>query len=490
LVERVAVVGAGIAGLSCALALAGRGLEVALFERDLAPPDGAASASEIAQRRRGVPHAVHPHFLMGRLRESLRARHPELLARLAEAGAGDGRFVDSLHPLARAHCAPRAGDAALTSIAARRTTFERVIRDYVAERGLARIESGVEVAGLIVETGSPLRVQGLRVRSRAGGIAESRADVVIDASGRGGALARELEALGARIPEEQHDAGIFYFTRHYELQPGRAYPFSHGLPGLIFPDFIVGALPADGGAFTVTYQVYRDDPEMIAVVRDAERFHALCMRLPVIARWVDPAQARPTSDIFGFGHMDAFWRSCVVGGEPSVIGLHFVGDTAVRSNPKYGRGCTWSLVGAQLLADALGASTSPHERALRYDAALERELRADWRTMLALDAASRARFEVAVGRRPAALADRAREQFTQLVDEAQVADGDFFRAIWTGYHGLSRMDAWMRSPAAWLRLGRHACLRRRRRALLAERSVRPAREQIIAASRAPLAIAT
>jgi hypothetical protein len=48
----------------------------------------------------------------------------------------------------------------------------------------------------------------------------------------------------------------------------------------------------------------------------------------------------------------------------------------------------------------------------------------------------------------------------------------------------------MRSPAAWLRLGRHACLRRRRRALLAERSVRPAREQIIAASRAPLAIAT
>jgi 2-polyprenyl-6-methoxyphenol hydroxylase-like FAD-dependent oxidoreductase len=482
--ERVAVVGAGIGGLSCALALAGRGFEVALYERDPAPSEVAESdAAAIAQRRRGVPQAVHPHFFMGRLREALRARHPELLARLAEAGTGEGRFEDALHPAARSHYTAHANDAALTSIAARRTTFERVMRSYVEERAFARVESGAEVVGLVAEPGAPPSVRGLRVQ-RAGGEPEQiAADVVIDASGRSGTLARELAGLGVRTHEERHDAGIVYFTRHYELLPGREAPTSHGVPGLIFPDFIVGALPSDRGAFTVTYQVQRDDAEMVAVVRDPERFQALCMRLPVIARWVDPRSARPSSDVFGFGGMDSFWRSVVVGGEPRVLGLHFVGDTAVRSNPKYGRGCTWSYLGAELLADVLASEPSPRARAVRYAEALEQRLRGDWRTMLAMDGVSRTRFEIATGLRRASLADRARGGFADLVDEGQFVDAELFRAIWSGYHGFTGMADWTRSPTAWLRLARHALARRSRAPLLAERHVRPSRAEILASSR-------
>jgi 2-polyprenyl-6-methoxyphenol hydroxylase-like FAD-dependent oxidoreductase len=479
--ERVAVVGAGIGGLSCALALAGRGFEVALYERDEAARGDAESPDAIAERRRGVPQAVHPHFFMGRLREALRARHPELLARLADAGAGEGPFEDSLHPAARGRYAPHADDALLTSIAARRTTFERVMRAYVEERGYAHIESGAAVVGLLAEPGAPPRVRGLRVeRPAAAEPEEIPADVVIDASGRAGTLARELVGLGVRIQEERHDAGIVYFTRHYELLPGQEAPTSHGIPGLIFDDFIVGALPSDRGAFTVTYQVQRDDAELVAVVRDPERFHALCMQLPVIARWVDPGRARPASGVYGFGGMDSFWRRVVTGGEPSVLGLHFVGDTAVRSNPKYGRGCTWSYLGAELLADVLASEPSARGRAVRYAQALEQRLRSDWRTMLALDGASRARFEIAAGRRRARLADRARGAFAALVDEAQLVDAELFRAIWSGYHGFAGMADWTRSPAAWLRLGRHALARRARAPLLAERRARPSREAILA----------
>jgi 2-polyprenyl-6-methoxyphenol hydroxylase-like FAD-dependent oxidoreductase len=481
--ERVAVVGAGIGGLSCALALAGGPFEITLYERDPAATSSEETPDTIALRRRGVPQAVHPHFFMGRLREALGAKHPELLARLAAAGAGEGRFEDSLHPLARSRTSLRASDARLTSIAARRTTFERVMRAYVEERGYARVRSGVEVIGLLGEPGTPPRVRGLRIREPGGAVAEVAAEVVVDASGRAGSLARELPPLGVQLAEERHDAGIIYFTRHYALLPGRAAPASHGIPGLIFPDFIVGALPSDRGAFTVTFQVQRDDAELMAVVRDPERFQALCMQLPVLARWVSPALARPTSDVFGFGGMDSFWRSVVVGGEPRVLGLHFVGDTAVRSNPKYGRGCTWSLLGAERLAESLVSEPTPRGRALRYAAALEAQLRAEWRTMLAMDAAARERFEVAIGRRPATLAHRAREAFATLVDEAQVADGDFFRAIWTGYHGLAGMSDWMRSPAAWLRLGRHALARRARAPLLADRRVRPTRAEILAGPR-------
>ncbi len=486
--ERVAVVGAGIGGLACALSLGSRGFDVALYERDAAPSGDAESAAAIAERRRGVPQAVHPHFFMGRLREVLRARHPELLARLAEAGAGEGRFIEALHPAARLRYAEREDDAALTSIAARRTTFERVMRAYVEEKGLARVESGVEVVGLLADPGAPPRVRGLRVQ-RASGRAEVAADVVVDASGRAGTLARELPALGVHVDEERHDAGIVYFTRHYELLPGAEAPTAHGIPGLIFPDFIVGALPSDRGAFTVTYQVQRDDAGMVAVVRDPARFQALCMQLPVLARWVDPRHARPTSDVFGFGGMDSFWRRVVVDGEPRVLGLHFVGDTAVRSNPKYGRGCTWSVLGAELLAEVLGAEPTVRGRARAYAAALEARLRADWRSMLAMDVASRTRFEIAAGQRPAALGDRARGAFADLVDEAQFVDAELFRAIWRGYHGFTGMADWTRSPAAWLRLGRHLLARRARAPLLAERRVRPTRAEILAASQAAVGAA-
>ena len=481
--ERVVVVGAGIAGLSCALTLAPRGFDVAIFERDPAPASANESAAEIAQRRRGVPQAVHPHFFMGRLREALRTQHPDLLERLADAGAGEGSFVDTLHPLARETLTPRADDVALTSIAARRTTFERVMREYVVERGLARVESGVEVASLLTTPSALPRVSGVRVRRASGAALEDEAaDVVIDAAGRSETLARELGALGVGLAEERHDSGIFYFTRHYELLPGVESPLNHGIPGLIFPDFVVGALPSDRGAFTVTYQVQRDDPEMIALARDPERFQALCLRLPALARWVDPARARPISGVFGFGQMDAFWRSCVAAGAPLVLGLHFAGDARVRSNPRFGRGCTWSYVCAELLARTLAAERDPHARALAYDAALERELRADWRTMLAIDRSARARFEAAVGLRAPTLGDRLSEALTRFVDEAQVADGDLFRGIWAGYHGFARMDAWLRSPRAWLRLLRHALVRRQRLRRLADRFERPSRAEILASS--------
>jgi flavin-dependent dehydrogenase len=483
--ERVVVVGAGIAGLACALTLAPRGFEVTLLERDGVAPARDESPAEIARRRRGVPHAVHPHFFMGRLREALRAQHPELLARLAAAGTGEGTFAEALHPVARSAVALKPGDAALTSIAARRTTFERVLREYAEERGLARIESGVQVLGLLAASAPVPTVRGVRIQRATGERADELADVVIDASGRSGTLHRELGALGVQLAEERHDAGIFYFTRHYELLPGCEAPLSHGLPGFLYADFAAGALPSDRGAFTVTYQVQRDDPEMIAVVREPERFHALCTRIPTLARWVDPARSRPTSDVFGFGQMDAFWRGAVANGEPLVLGLHFAGDARVRSNPRYGRGCTWSYVSAELLARTLAETRDPRERALRYDAALERELRADWRTMLSMDRAARARFEVAAGRRSATLADRVRNALTEVIDEAQTADSEIFRGVWTGYHGLARMDAWLRSPRAWLRLARHAFARRERRLRLAERFMRPSRAEILTSPAGP-----
>ena len=89
----VVVVGAGVAGLGCALALSSEGHSVTLIERDATPmpvsPDDAFTHWE----RRGAPQVHHSHAFLARLRNLLRDRAPEVLAALLEAGANESRIT-------------------------------------------------------------------------------------------------------------------------------------------------------------------------------------------------------------------------------------------------------------------------------------------------------------------------------------------------------------------------------------------------------------
>jgi 2-polyprenyl-6-methoxyphenol hydroxylase-like FAD-dependent oxidoreductase len=445
----VIVVGAGIAGLSAALALGTRGFRVTLLERDQEPKPGAPD-----WQRPGVPQAVQPHFFMGRLRKLYAESHPGLLERMSAAGVEERHFIDYLHPLARKRYRPRPGDATLVALAARRTLLERLVREYVESEGLATVVAAANVTRLILGGGEfPIRVRG--VEAKVGGVVRRlEAGVVIDASGRAGRLHSMLAEAGVLFREEQHDCQLRYFTRWYSLREGQAYPATAGLPGQIFADFVAGALPADNGQFTVTLQVHAGDAEMIALARDPNRFQSFCEQLPAIAAWISPRCSKPLGRIHGFGAMDAFWRSMVIDGKPQAAGIFLLGDTAIRSNPRFGRGCTWAAVGAHLLADVLNQTNDPAERVLRYEDALEAEYRADWRTMLAADRAARRQFEIAAGLRRATVRDRITAIVDAGLNKAMIADPEVFRAVWTGYHGLAQMAAWARRPEIWARIVR------------------------------------
>src|SRR5882724_1033446 len=380
MIGQAVVIGAGVAGLNAALALQAKGFRVTILERDPGPPPDA----EMDWRRRGVPHSVHPHFFMGRLRQLFVERHPRLLERMRAAGVGERRFEEYLHPWNREGYRAEPIDSVLTALSARRTTFERLLRSHVEEEGIATLVSEANVNGLVLEGAKPIRVSGVEAEIR-GETKRIDADVVIDASGRTGRLHELLESAGARFEVEQHNCRLFYFTRCYRLPPGKQFPATAGLPGQIFPDFVVGALQGDNGAFTVTLQIHEGDDEFMTLAKNPDRFQALCGRLASVAQWVSPETSEPIGGVHGFGMMDAFWRSTVIGGEPEVEGFFFVGDTAVRSNPKFGRGCTWGSVAAHLLADILAETADTRERAVRYERMLENEFRADWRTMLAND---------------------------------------------------------------------------------------------------------
>src|SRR5476649_2662733 len=96
MVERVVVIGAGMAGLCTALSLAPTGRELHLLERDEAPPEGDADAAFEHWNRRGVGQLRHSHAFLARLRSIIKDHHPALLHRLLEAGCREISFADML----------------------------------------------------------------------------------------------------------------------------------------------------------------------------------------------------------------------------------------------------------------------------------------------------------------------------------------------------------------------------------------------------------
>ena len=151
--------------------------------------------------------------------------------------------------------------------------------------------------------------------------------------------------------------------------------------------------------------------------------------------------------------------------------------SCIRSNPKFGRGCTWTSLAAHHLADLLAADMAPEERLRCYELWLEQQFRADWETMRRIDRATETAFEVASGRRRKTIGDRLSGWFDDLVKRAVLSEPEVFREVWSGYHGFTGMSDWLRRPQVWWRLAR-AAVSRRDRPLQSSLRARPTREQL------------
>jgi 2-polyprenyl-6-methoxyphenol hydroxylase-like FAD-dependent oxidoreductase len=199
--QNVLVVGAGIAGLSAAIALHHERFSVTVLERDPPPP----TEQDLNWRRAGVPHAVQPHFFMGRLRQLLGERYPRLLELMRSQGVGETTFPEYIHPSVLQAYRPRAQDRLLTVLAARRTVLERLMRRYVQGEDLATIVSGATVTNLCFAEGTDkFRVSGVEANVE-GQQRSFDSDLVVDASGRAGELGKILQTVGAKLATERFD---------------------------------------------------------------------------------------------------------------------------------------------------------------------------------------------------------------------------------------------------------------------------------------------
>lgn len=443
--ERVLVIGAGMAGLWTAMALAGSGREITVLDRDPPPPEGGPDVAFEDWQRRGVGHLRHSHAFLARLRTLVRDRRPALLEQLHAAGVRELGFEGSLTPKHKQTYVPAPIDADLAILTSRRTTLELVMRRYAEGLPGVTMRPQTFVKRLKVEAGAPPRVTGVVLEDGT----ELDADIVVDAAGRTSQAYEQLAEAGVSIPESSEPCGVVYFTRHYRLLDGQVEPprgAGSTTGDLGFLKF--GVFPGDNGCFSITLCAPEVEEEMRKSIVHPEVFDGICRQLKGVEPWIDPARATPTSRVFGMGQLESRWRETTPGGTPAVLGFFPVGDCVVRTNPLYGRGCSFAAVSAHLLADSLEASPHPAARLMIYRDGLERELRPYYDVMRQADRSAIRRAESALAP-PTKGSLKGRVVKSFLEDGVAVAirdDVELLREFMRGFHMLEHPQAWLKRP--------------------------------------------
>jgi 2-polyprenyl-6-methoxyphenol hydroxylase-like FAD-dependent oxidoreductase len=447
--ERVAVVGAGIAGLGAAMALARENCEIVLIDRDPPPPANVETAFDTWERK-GVTQLRHSHVFLGALVTLIRDKHPRLHDMLRKAGAREFDFEASLPPALRGNYRPAEGDRDMAFLFSRRTTLEHVMRAYVETLPGVRFVTGAIVRRLILDRAQTTPVvKGVIVEQDGVAPLEIGCDFVVDASGRNTVLFDWLREHDVAIDEEKSPAGILYFTRHYRLRDGQDEPPRDLTPGAGDLGYIkFGVFVGDNRHFSITLAVPEIETALRVAVIDPEIFDAICMKLPGAARWIDPVRAEPVTKVFGMGNLHNVWRHFVKAGEPVVLNFFAVGDANLRTNPLYGRGCSSAVMHAHILGEVLESTPDMRERALAFDKRTRRDLRPFWNAIAKQDlgAIRRAKNEQNPNYRPRLKARLIKSFAEDAVGPATRANLSVYRAIMKGFHMIASPVAWLSQP--------------------------------------------
>jgi len=408
--QHIAVVGAGISGLTSALALSRRGHRVSVLDRDIGPPEGHIDDPFVDWQRRGAAQFRHAHAFLGMMCIVLEDHYPDVLQAYLDAGARKFDFKELLpkHLLDAYVFEP--GDEELWWLQCRRSTIETVLRRIVAGSNNVEILNRQRVTGLMVEQSNcnqndiarnkgPLVVTGIQ-RDKDQPFS---ADVVIDATGANSKFPRWLAQLGVEVGEERSDAEIVYYTRHYRLKEGASFPTLDATkPGTGDLGFLrYGVFPGDNGNFAFVLCFPSSDLVLKRAIRCGATFDAICQRVPGMQLWIGDKRAEPTTDPIGIGEIHAFWRHYVRKGVPLTSNFFAVGDSAVRTNPLYGQGCSTGTVHAHLLANVLDETSDPVKRARSFAKRTKEELRPIYDIDLAEDRRSISRSKAHTEKHPA-----------------------------------------------------------------------------------------
>ncbi len=370
----IAVLGAGVGGLSAVLALTRAGHQVTLIERDEVVAGEALGSLDWP--RPGIPHFLQAHAFTSRGRRELRTLFPDVYQALLDAGADD---ID-LRPKLRGPHRPE--DEELAILGVRRPLIEWALRRAVLAERRVRVESGVRSLGLEAIWGEVPRVTGVETSN-----GPITADLVVDAMGRRSPVPGWIDALGGTpMAEESSDCGVIYYTRYYRVRAGASLPDGPWLPT---PRADLGyglfsTFPGDNGTFAGLVAIPPGDQDL-KILRHGAAFDAATALMPALHSWTNADTATPITGVLPMGSLQNTLRT-PLGVRPPTIGLISIGDALCHTDPVFALGLSFALVEAGALATALDAHGSDLEStAMAFDAAVRTEMDERFRLATAVD---------------------------------------------------------------------------------------------------------
>ena len=342
--RQAVVVGAGMAGLPAARALADYFDDVVVLERDTLPLD--------ASHRSGTPQARQTHGLLGGGQRALGELFPGFAEDLASAGAVPLRMALD-NRLERPGFDPFPNrDLGLLVYAMSRPLIESAVRHRVKQHANITIRERCRACDLVASADGA-GVSAIRFENSNGQSETLAADLVVEASGRGGLTVGFLEAIRRPRPKETTiGVDIVYATAVFAVPDDASAdwkavmtfdpPAQGGLAGIMLPlernRWIVtlvgrhGHRPPDDRAGFTAYAQRLRTPTIYEAIKHAEQ-------LDDVACFGFPASVRRH-----FDRLEEFPR-----------GLLPLGDSICRFNPVYGQGMSVAALEACLLRGLLAS---------------------------------------------------------------------------------------------------------------------------------------
>lgn len=344
--QHAVVAGASMAGLLAARVLSGHFDRVTVLERDAVVDDAVA--------RKGQPHARHVHALLAQGFRIFERFFPNLRDDLRDGGAilGDMGADVRWHAYGGYR---RQFESGMTGALASRPFLEACVRRRVQAlpnvtiRGLADVDEPVASA-------DRARITGLQLKPRNGAAAEViTADLVVDATGRGSATPRWMEALGYARPDESAvKINMGYSTRIFRRRAGdlagaKLVLISPRLPDLARSGYV---FPIEGDRWIVTLGGWGGDYPPT----DEQGFldHARSLAAPDVFEILQ--RLEPQGDIIQHrlpSNLRRHYETLERWPERYLV----LGDAVSSFNPVYAQGMTSAAMQAVVLDDVLRERT-------------------------------------------------------------------------------------------------------------------------------------
>lgn len=375
------VLGGGIAGLLAARVLTDRFSRVTVIEQDRLPADG----ERAPEPRRGVPQGRHVHGLVIGGRLAVERLVPGFADALVARGAPAFDFAAELPILTPFGWGARF-PSDLRAVTASRPLVEQVVRERVTALPGVTVRDGTRATGLV---GDGAAIRAVTARDSSGATAEQRADLVVDASGRGSKLPAWLAALGCTPPPVRMvDSGTVYASRVYAIPPGHEADWRGCFVQLAFPRRARGGvlLPIEGDRWIVSLVGAGHD-------RPSGREEAF---LPFARSLASPALA---DALAGAELLTPVARSASTANRRRLLpragrwpgNIVLAGDAACCFNPIYAQGMGAAAFTAELLGACLAETPALDRLGPRYHRRLARLAARGWLIATLADARAPAR---------------------------------------------------------------------------------------------------